>query len=71
MFIALLGFTDTSLSDIPDGFSITKLLLLITFVLLNTILVTWEILQYKSNQKEYLNDPMNRIDCIRIILTSV
>ena len=59
MFIALLGFTDTSLSDIPDGFSITKLLLLITFVLLNTILVTWEILQYKSNKLEYFTDSMN------------
>ena len=71
LFIALLGFTNKSLLDLPDISSIIKLSLIAIFFLVNSVLVTWEILQYKSNQKEYLNDPMNRIDCIRIILTSV
>ena len=71
MFIALLAFTDTSLSDIPDTSSIIKLSILVIFLLVNSVLVTWEILQYKSNQLEYFNDSMNRIDCLRIIFTSV
>ena len=71
LFITLLAFTDTSLLDIPDASGIIKLLLLILFFLINSVLVTWELLQYKSNQLEYFNDPMNLIDCIRIIITSV
>ena len=71
LFIALLAFTDTSLSDIPDTSSIIKLSILVIFFLVNSVLVTWEILQYKSNQLEYFNDSMNRIDCLRIIFTSV
>ena len=71
LFIALLAFTDTSLSDIPDTSSIIKLSLLIIFFLVNSVLVTWEILQYKSSPLEYFKYPMNWIDCIRIIVTTV
>ena len=70
LFIALLAFTDTSLIDLPDTSSIIKLLLLVLFFLVNSVLVIWEILQYKSNSLEYFNGPMNRIDCLRIIVTS-
>ena len=59
LFIALLGFTDTSLSDIPDTSSVIKLLLLIMFFSVNGVLVTWEFLQYKSNQLQYFKDSMN------------
>ena len=59
LFIALLAFTDTSLSDIPDISSIIKLLLLITFFTVNSILVILEFLQYKSSPLEYFKYPMN------------
>ena len=70
LFIALLAFTDTSLLDIPDIYSIIKFMLLVIFFIVNSILVTWEIFQYNSNSSEYFNDSMNLIDCIRILTTS-
>ena len=71
LFIALLGFTETSLFDLPDVSSIFKLSLLVLFFFVNSVLVTWEILQFKSNSSEYFSDPMNRLYCLRIIFTSV
>ena len=71
LFIALLAFTETSLFNVPDTSSIIKSVLLVLFFLVNSALVSWEILQFKSNPLYYFNDYMNQIDCIRIMTTSV
>ena len=67
----LLGYTDISSSLIIDKSNAIKLFLLVLFFTVNSILIVWEILQYKSNQLEYFNNPFDWIDSIRIVTTII